>query len=153
MAVDGFVQVDPQSTGLKIDTEDLTVGANEVQRQRIVLVPGTLPQGCLIYHKVSAASTNAASAKAAPGNVYGWRIYNNAGAPRYVKLHNTAGTPTPGAGVAQTIGIQAGQSDDYFLPVGIAFSTGIGISIVAGIADSDATAVALNDCVVDLFYA
>ena len=153
MAVDNYVQVDPNSTGLKIDTEDLTVNGNEVQRQRIVLVPGTLPQGCSIYHKVSAASTNAANVKATPGQIYGWRIFNNGGYPVYVKLHNSAGTPTAGAGVVQTIGVQAGLSDAVFLPIGLAFATGIAVSIVKNIADSDATAVALNDCVVDLFYA
>jgi hypothetical protein len=153
MATNSYVQVDTDGAGKRIDTEDLTVAGNEVQRQRVVLVPGTLPQGCSTYHAVSAATTNAANVKASPGQVYGWRIFNNGQYPVYVKLHNNAGVPTPGAGVAQTIGIQAGESDDYFLPAGIAFATGIAISIVKGIADNDATAVALNDCVVDLFYA
>jgi len=52
----------------------------------------------------------------------------------------------------QTIGVQAGVADDFFLPVGIAFATGIGISIVKGLADADTTAVAAADCVVDIFY-
>lgn len=34
---DGFVQVTPDSTGAKIDTEELTVGANVVDRQRVQL--------------------------------------------------------------------------------------------------------------------
>jgi hypothetical protein len=154
MATDSFVQVDTDGLGKKIDAEDVTIGANEVQRQRVVLVPGTLPQGCSIYHVVSAATTNAANIKAAPGQVYGWRIFNLSPSyyPIYVKLHNTAGTPTAGSGVVETIGVQAGVSDAFFLPTGSAFATGIGISIVKGIADNDATAVAANDCVVDIFY-
>lgn len=153
MATDSYVQVDVDAAGKKIDAEDITVGANEVQRQRIILVPGATPHGCSIYHKVSAATTNAANVKASPGQIYGWRIFNNAAYPVYVKLHNTAGTPTPGSGVVQSIGVQAGLSDGEFFPVGLAFDTGVGISIVQGISDSDATAVALSDCVVDLFYA
>jgi len=155
MATDSYVRVDADGSGKKIDTEDLTLGANEVQRQRVILAPGTLPQGCSVYHKVAAATTNAANIKAGPGQVYGWRIFNNSTGyyPIFVKLHNNAGSPTAGAGVVQSIGVQAGVSDDFFLPTGIAFDTGIAISIVKGIADTDATAVALNDCVVDLFYA
>jgi hypothetical protein len=154
MATDSFVQVDTDGIGKKIDAEDVTIGANEVQRQRVVLVPGTLPQGCAIFHLVAAATTNTNNIKASPGQVYGWRIFNASGGfyPVYIKLHNTAGTPTAGAGVVETIGVQAGVADDFFLPVGIAFAAGIGISIVKGIADSDNNAVALNDCVVDIFY-
>jgi len=154
MASDLYVQVDTDGTGKKIDTEEVTIGANTVERQRVVIVPGSLPQGCLTYHRVSTADTNVANIKATPGQVYGWRIFNNAAdfTPRYVKLHNTAVTPTAGSGVVETIGVQAGVSDAFFLPLGSAFTTGIGISIVKGIADSDATAIAANDVVVDLFY-
>lgn len=153
MATDGFVQVDPNSTGLKIDTEDRTIGANEVQRQRMVLVPGSLPQGCLVYHLVAASGTNAHNVKATPGQFYGYRAYNAAGYQIFIKLHNTAATPTPGAGVAETIGLQAGLPDKDFNPLGEAFDTGIGFSVVKGIADSDTTGVAAGDCSIDFFFA
>jgi len=154
MANDLYVQVDTDGAGKKIDTEEVVIGANTVERQRVVVVPGSLPQGCSTYHHVSTADTNAANIKASPGQVYGWRIFNSSSGfyPVYIKLHNTAGTPTAGAGVVQTIGVQAGVADDFFLPVGIAFATGIGISIVKGIADADTSAVAAADCVVDIFY-
>src|SRR4029077_13506671 len=116
MSSDSFVRLPVDQVGKKIDTEDLTIGANEVQRQRVILVPGQLPQGCSIYHVVSAATTNGANVKASPRQVYGWRVYNNAGYPVYVKLHNTAGTPTAGAGVAQSIGCEAGLPDGEFIP-------------------------------------
>jgi hypothetical protein len=32
---DAFIQVAPDSTGKKVDNEELTVGANTVERQRI----------------------------------------------------------------------------------------------------------------------
>lgn len=147
-----YVQVDADGVGKKVDTEDLTVSGNDVFRQRVILVPGSQPQGCQDFHAVALATTNAASVKVSPGQVYGWKIFNNAAYPIYVKLHNTAGAPTPGAGVVQTIAVQAGEAEAFFLPTGIAFATGIGISIVKGIADNDATAVAANDAVIDLFF-
>src|ERR1700757_4598028 len=99
------------SQPLLIDTEQETIAGKDVQRQRVVLVPGRDPRGCTPYHVVSAATTNAANVKASPGQVYGWRIFNNTGYPVYIKLHNTAGTPTPGSGVVETIGVQAGLAE------------------------------------------
>ena len=109
--------------------------------------------GCSNYHAVAAGSTNAANIKASAGQIYGVRVFNNAAYPVYVKFHNDAGTPTPGTGVVKTIGVQAGQAVNLDQPMGIAFSTGIAISIVKGLADADATAVAAADCVVDVEYA
>jgi hypothetical protein len=80
------------------------------------------------------------------------RLFNNALYPVYVKLHNNAGVPVAGAGVVKTIGVQAGQARDVLIPGGQYFSAGIAFTIVKGIADADATAVAASDCVVDVEY-
>jgi len=106
----------------------------------------------LNYHQVSVAGANAANVKASAGRVVGWNLFNNAGYPVYVKLHDTASTPTPGTGVVSTIGVQAGMSAPFSSTTGIPFASGIGISIVRGITDSDATPISVNDCVVDLEY-
>lgn len=103
-------------------------------------------------HLVAAATTNATIVKASAGLLTGVRVFNNAAYPVYVKFHNTAGAPTPGAGVVKTIAVQAGTQRDVVIPGGHYFSTGIGMSIVKGITDADATAVALSDCVVDVEY-
>lgn len=108
--------------------------------------------GCSIFHLVSAATTNETTVKASAGQVYGITVYNNAGYPVYVKFHNTASTPTPGSGVVRTFGVQAGTQAFYSQPAGIAFGTGIGITIVKGIADNNSTAVAASDCVLDVEY-
>lgn len=126
------------------DIED----TNPLPIKSVAVVSGGLQK----YHVVTAASVNAANVKASPGQVYKVRVYNNADYPIYVKLHNTAGTPSAGVGVVETIGVQAGTRVFDELVPGDEFTTGIGITIVKGIADNDATAVALNDGVVDVFY-
>lgn len=124
-----------------------------LQNTSIAAVPTPATSGgCSNYHLVAGASTNAGSIKASAGQVYGVHVFNNAAYPVYVKLHNTAGTPTVGAGVVYTVAVQAGQRADVVLPMGMAFSTGIGITIVKDIADAGTTAVASADCVVDIDY-
>ena len=104
-------------------------------------------------HLVAAATTNATVIKAGPGRVVGWNLYNASAAPKFVKFHNTAAVPTPGAGVVRTVGIAAGASLQYELNGGIAHSVGIGITITGAAADADVTAVAAGDVIADIFYA
>jgi hypothetical protein len=122
------------------------------------VLTGNVPQGggtempSLTYHKVSAASNNAANIKPSAGVVTGWKIYNNSGAALYVKLFNKATTPVPGTDTPQqTIGVDAGESD-LITSAGYTYAAGIGIAIVKNIGDADNTSVAANDCVVDIFY-
>ena len=153
MASDGFVQVDADSVGKKIDTEETSVGANTVERQRVIIVPGVTPTGCQVAHKVSASGNNATNVKNAPGQVYGFRVFNKGGVPVYVKLYDKSSTPDPTSdAVALTVGVQAGLSDSDFYPLGIAFASGIGYAIVQGISDTDNTSVGAGDCVFDLLY-
>jgi hypothetical protein len=105
------------------------------------------------YHVVSAASTNAASVKAAPAFLSGYMVGNPTTAFSYVKLYDTAGTPTAGSGTPLVVlAIPASSSANVLIAPAVEFKTGLGITIVAGIADSDATAVAANSVVVTLYY-
>jgi hypothetical protein len=104
-------------------------------------------------HIVSAASTNATVVKASAGRVLGWCLANTNAAYRYVKLHNQTTTPTAGTGVVRTIALPPNNSVTFTIEGGIAFATGIGLTIVTGAADADATAVAVGDVVGDLFFA
>lgn len=114
--------------------------------------PGEILMPSLTYHKVSAASTNAGNIKPTAGTVTGWKIYNNAGYPIFVKVYNKTTTPTPGTDTPQqTIGVDAGLSD-LITSAGYTYTAGIGIAITKGMADLDSTPVALADCVVDIFY-
>jgi len=106
-----------------------------------------------IKHVVSAASTNATNVKASAGRVAGWSFTNTTASLQYVKLHNSAGTPTAGSGVVQTISIPAsGVNNMAISMVGIGFSTGIAYTIVTGSADADATATTAGSVIGDIFY-
>jgi hypothetical protein len=104
-------------------------------------------------HVVSAATTNATVVKASAGRVVGWDFSNTTASWRYVKLHNQTTTPTAGASVARTIGIPPGGKAQLSIPGGIGFATGIGLTIVTGSADSDATATAVGDVIGELMWA
>lgn len=115
-------------------------------------VPGTT-NGLTIYRKLSAATTNGANVKASAGQLYGWYLYNANAATRYVKLYNTAGTPSVGTDTpVMTLPIPPGGAANVLAEVGMPFATGIGIGITTGVADNDTGAVALNEVVVQLFY-
>lgn len=107
------------------------------------------------FHLVSAASANATNIKASAGQVYAITAFNLNAAARYLKLHNTSGTPTAGAGVTDTFMIPGNTAGAGFVinfDKGIAFSTGIGITLVTGIADSDSTGVAASEIVCQVYY-
>ncbi len=104
-------------------------------------------------HFVAAGSTNATLVKNAAGKVFGWFFANTTATWRYVKLHNQTTTPTAGSGVVRTIGVPPNGVASFFSEGGITFTTGIGLTMVTGAADADATAVTANDLVGELFYA
>ena len=103
-------------------------------------------------HIVAAASVNATIVKAAAGGFYGCVLANTSAAWRFVKLHNVAVAPTAGAAVARTLSIAPGGSLAFVLPAPLPFSTGIGVTIVTGFADADATAVAACDVVGEILF-
>lgn len=106
-----------------------------------------------IRHVVSAATTNALNIKATAGRVIGWSLANTSAVWQYVKLHNSATTPTAGAGVVITIAIPPSSVVHASYPVGIGFSAGIGHTIVTDAADAGTTATTLGAVIGDLFYA
>jgi hypothetical protein len=104
------------------------------------------------YHLVSANSTNPSVIKASGGTVNGWYIYNSNGSARKVAFHNIATTPTAGSGVVYSLVIPPLSAANVSFPDGITFTTGISITTTTGLADSDATAVATNDLIINIFY-
>lgn len=107
------------------------------------------------FHLVSAASTNATNIKASAGQIYSITAFNINASPRYVKFHNTSGTPTAGSGVTESFMIPGNTTGAGFVinfDKGIAFGTGIGITLTTGITDADTTAVAANEILVNVYY-
>jgi hypothetical protein len=142
----------PGTVDLILDSSIVSTGPPAVLRERVVLTAIQDAVGCANYHIVSEASTNAGSIKSAPGQVYGWHVFNNAEYPVFVKFYNTAMAPAVDSGVVKTVGVQAGTSVEHSQAVGIYFTVGIGIAITLGIDDDDDTPVAAGDCVVDVEF-
>ena len=109
-----------------------------------------------MYHLVAANSTNAASVKASAGHVTAVQCSNINAAVRYLKFHNTAGTPTAGSGVVWTVPIPGstagGIANLNFGDNPLYFSTGIGITVVTDVADSGTTAVAASEIHINIAY-
>lgn len=106
-----------------------------------------------VYHKISAATTNADTVKAAPGVVTGYYLVNTNAAFRYVKLYNLAANPTVGTDVPRlTLGIPAASAANINLDPPLAFETGIAIAMTTGIADADSAAVAASDIAANVYY-
>jgi hypothetical protein len=104
------------------------------------------------FSLVSAASTNATNIKASAGTVNGWYIYNSNASARKIAFHNTAGTPTAGVAIYLSIVIPGLAAANVSFPDGITFGTGIAITTVTGLTEIDATAVALNDLIINIYY-
>lgn len=155
-ASDDIAGVDWPYSKLAFGGRDAANEVDDVSGKRLPVKAYIAPEtsgGLSKFHLVFAASTNANSIKASAGQVYSVRVFNNADYPIFVKFHNTAAAPTPGTGVVETIGVQAGTQLVHVLSQGDAFGTGIGLTVTKGISDADVTSVAANDGVVDVFYA
>lgn len=108
--------------------------------------------GATTFHLVSTGSTNATVVKASAGQLTCWYIYNSNAAMRKLVFHNSASTPTAGASVYFSMPLPAGAAANNCSETGIPFSSGIAITTVTGIPDSDNTAVAANDLTITLWY-
>lgn len=115
--------------------------------------------GASQYSVVSANTNNSAAIKPGTGTVYGLQLGGIGSAPAYVKLYDKATAPTCGTDtpVARFIIPAAstaanGGGSNISIPLGLSFSTGIGICIVTGIGDSDNTAVAASTFIVTVEF-
>lgn len=109
--------------------------------------------GATPFQQISAATTNAANVKASAGTLTSIVAGNNHATNwAYLKLHNTAGTPTAGSGVVATYPIPPGGGLSLAFPTGMAFATGIGLSVTGGIAAADTTSTAASQVVIALTF-
>ena len=117
----------------------------------------TTAGGILGFRRLASADTNLAVVKAAPGRVYGFSIANPSAAAKFVRLYNKATAPiiaNDAALIQRTIMVPAGGIASYHLGAGMAgFTAGIAIAATGAIGDTDATALAANDLIIQIDYA
>lgn len=104
---------------------------------------------------IAANSTNATSLKASAGTLYGCQVFNNGATIGYLKFYNKASSPTVGTDTpVKVIMIPASSGAVVDLPpMGVAFGTGIAYAVTAGIANTDTTAVAASEYIINIDYA
>jgi len=113
--------------------------------------------GCSVYSFLSTAAVQAASIKASPGQVYGLTFTNPSATIAYVRLYNQTTSPatTDNANIVYRTAIPGNTTGTgLVLPVtqGLQFTTGIGIRVTAAVSDTDATALAANVVLGNVFY-
>lgn len=139
-------------------------GSEAWQVQQAALTPsvdqvslGARSSGGWTSHKlVSAATTNATSLKASPGQI-GYIFCSNVNAAqRYLKLYNKASAPSVGSDTpVHTLiipGNTAGAGHSLPVPAGIEFTTGIAYALTTEATDAGTTGVALSEIVVNIGY-
>jgi hypothetical protein len=123
-------------------------------RKQYVAVGASVSGGWTPYGLSSAASTNATSVKGSAGQLGVISVTNNGASNAYLKIYNSASAPTAGSGTpVQRYMIPAGLGNNIPLGGPLYFSAGIGFTITGGAADTDTTAVLLNQVQVNLGYA
>lgn len=94
------------------------------------------------------ASGDATNVKNAAGTLYGIKGYNAVASVRYLKLYNSASAPTAGSGTPRvTLALPPAVGFAFDWPQGLAFSTGIGFTLVTGSADNSSVSVTAADIV------
>jgi hypothetical protein len=106
---------------------------------------------------VSAASTNATVVKASAGTLGSIHASNINTAPRYLKLYNKATAPTVGTDIPVATylipGATTGGQSTINIPTqGLNFPSGISFALTANAIDTDNTAVAGSECVVNYSF-
>lgn len=120
----------------------------------ITNIPSTSQGASTFLRRLLTADTNAANVKNAAGVVNSISLENDSGTKFYVKFYNKTSAPALATDVpVMTIPVPANSQKIMGCgPFGMRFSTGISIAVVRGIDDTDTTAVAANDGVVNLNY-
>lgn len=136
----------------KIDTA-IPAGTNTMGQ--VGLVPVT-SGGLTVTSTLIASGTNATPIKGSAGQLYKIEVTNNSANIGYLKIYNTAGTPTAGSGTPvirlMCPGNSTGTGALSTYDNGVAFATGIGFTFTGGIADADTTSVAASAFIVNLYY-
>ena len=107
------------------------------------------------FFALSAASDNASMiGSASTKYLHAYCFHNSGATTAYVKLYNTATTPTSGSTPSWVVAVPAGQTKEanFGGGFGLRFASGLGIRVVGGAANADATAVAANQVTISIGY-
>lgn len=135
----------------------LSLGVGHAQSTIVLPAPSS---GVSVMSQQVANNTTSVAVKASAGVLYGVQGFANHAALTevYVKLYNASqGSTTCGSGTPVWRGMipynaNGGAGFISFGTFGLAFSTAITACVTAGYADSDATAPAASDYLVNYFY-
>lgn len=113
----------------------------------ITTIPGTSSEGGLkVFRVFSPAGSPAMTVKAEAGRLYSFNLCNTAGASRFVRFYNT---PTAQAGstpvYAGPVVVSAGSCQQFTTSFGLAFPSGISMSITAAMGDMDTSPITTGD--------
>lgn len=138
------------STPLRIDP----VGTTTQPISGSVSVSPTTTGGLATAKLISAASTNATVVKASAGQVYNVQAFNVAASARFLKLYNKATAPTVGTDTPIATWLVPANGSGFVIEIssGLACSAGIAFALTGGMADTDATAIAASDVVVNFQF-
>lgn len=118
-------------------------------------LPGALGPA-VPFHRLSLATNNATAIKGSAGTLFGVHISHevpSAAYSVYVKFYDKATAPNPAADTpVAAYRVNPGAVRDIPLPVGLAFTLGIGMAMVQGQADNNNTAIAAGDAILDVDY-
>jgi hypothetical protein len=137
-------------------TNTMPTGDASARMIYVTDVPNT-SSGLSVSSFLSTAAVQSTAVKASAGQVYAIEFFNIGATPVYVRLYNQ--TAAPGAGDGANIlwrgivpGNTAGAGFVKTWDKGLAFGTGIGMRVSAGIADNDATNLVANQIVGNVDY-
>jgi hypothetical protein len=154
------VAISPNGVNANGQTTMLNSAPVVIASNQSTLPAGLVPVtsgGCTIKSVLIASGTNATNVKASAGQLYKIEILNNSANIAYLKVYNTAGTPTAGSGTPvirlMVPGSASGSGIVSEYVNGLAFSTGIGFTFTGGIPDADTTSVAASAYILNLYYA
>lgn len=118
--------------------------------------PSTTAPGLLQHSRMSSADINAQVIKAAPGKVYGFQIFNNTASAKFVRLYDKASAPVPAndsALIRRRLIVPANGIVTFHVGPGLdGFAAGIAYLATGAAGDTDATALAVNDLVINVDY-
>lgn len=105
-----------------------------------------------IHRKLSSADTNLTSVKVGASNFAGIQCYNS-GTLAFLKIYDKASAPVSASDTPiMTIAIPASNQVSFVLSINASTTLGLAYAITGAVADTDTTAVTLNQVSLNLFY-